>query len=399
MEQPLFLHVRLDQLYLLLGAAGELEVAQGLLIHREDPHGGAVLGCHVADGGAVGEGQGGDPGTVELDELSHYALLAEHLRHGEHEVGRGRALAELAGEAEAHHLGNQHGDRLPQHRGLRLDSSHTPAEHTESVDHRGVRVGAHEGVGIGLRRAALGREHHPREVFEVDLVHDAGVGRHDAESLERPLRPPQQGVPLAVALELEVGIHLERRRGAELVHDHRMVDHELGGEERFDLLRVAAHLLHRVAHGGEVHHRRHAGEILHEDARRHEGDLVVGRLLRVPARQALDFGRRHRAAVLAAQQVFEQDAERVRQARDGEAAPLERVQPIDLEGAAGGLERRAGPETVGRRHSTTFTSATKYSVSPKQLVGMPLCCLYVSATRLPMVWLMRAAMESCRTVK
>src|SRR5204863_9149088 len=62
----------------------------------------------------------------------------------------------------------------------------------EPIDHRGVRVGAHEGVGIGLRRAALGREHDPCQVFEVDLMHDAGIGRHDAESLERSLRPPQQ---------------------------------------------------------------------------------------------------------------------------------------------------------------------------------------------------------------
>src|SRR5207245_9019179 len=62
-----------SQLHLLLRPAGELEVAQGLLIHREDPHGGAVLGRHVADGRAVGEGQGGDPGTVELDELSDHS--------------------------------------------------------------------------------------------------------------------------------------------------------------------------------------------------------------------------------------------------------------------------------------------------------------------------------------
>src|SRR5207247_6188382 len=80
MEQPLLFHVRLDQLHLLLRAAGELEVSQGLLIHREDPHCGTVLGRHVADGGAVGEGQSGDPGTVELHELPDHALLAEHLR-------------------------------------------------------------------------------------------------------------------------------------------------------------------------------------------------------------------------------------------------------------------------------------------------------------------------------
>src|SRR3989454_5268284 len=34
---------------------------------------------------AIGEGQRGDPGAVELDEFSHHTLLAEHLRHGQHE--------------------------------------------------------------------------------------------------------------------------------------------------------------------------------------------------------------------------------------------------------------------------------------------------------------------------
>src|SRR5205814_6757732 len=103
------------------------------------------------------------------------------------------------------------------------------------------------------------------------------------------------------------------------------------------------------------HDRRHAGEVLHEDTRRHERDLVVGRLLRVPARQSLDFRRCYRAPILTAQQVFEQDAERVRQASDGEAAPLERFQAEDLEGAAGGLETRAMPYSVRRRPSRTFT--------------------------------------------
>src|SRR5439155_16774965 len=101
----------------------------------------------------------------------------------------------------------------------------------------------------------------------------------------------------------------------------------------------------------------------------------VGRLLRVPARESLDFRRCHRAPVLAAHQVFEQDAERVREASDGKTAPLERVQAEDLKRAAGGLERRASPETVANAHSTTFTSSTKYSVSPKQLLGIPTCCL------------------------
>jgi len=78
-------------------------------------------GANVPDGRAIGEGQRGDPGAVELDEFSHHTLLAEHLRHGQHEVGRGRALAELAGEPEAHDLRMSMETGWSQHRGFRLD--------------------------------------------------------------------------------------------------------------------------------------------------------------------------------------------------------------------------------------------------------------------------------------
>ena len=67
-----------------------------------------------------------------------------------------------------------------------------------------------------------------------------------------PLAPAQEGVALAVALELELDVALDREPGRELVHLHGVVDHELGRDERVDPGRVAAQLAHRVAHRGEV---------------------------------------------------------------------------------------------------------------------------------------------------
>src|SRR3989440_3698419 len=51
----------------------------------------------------------------------------------------------------------------------------------------------------------------------------------------------RSGIALPVALELEVRVHLKGGRGAELVHDHGMIDHQLDGEQRVHFLRVAAH--------------------------------------------------------------------------------------------------------------------------------------------------------------
>ena len=86
-----------------------------------------------------------------------------------------------------------------------------PAEHAEAVDHRRVRVGADQGVGVGdaALAVALGDEDDAREVLEVDLVDDAGVGRHDREALERLLAPAQERVALGVALELALGVARE----------------------------------------------------------------------------------------------------------------------------------------------------------------------------------------------
>ena len=76
------------------------------------------------------------------------------------------------------------------------------------------------------------------------------------------------------------------------------------------------------------------------------------------------------AAVFAPQQVLEQDLEGVGQAGDRQAAPLQGVEAEDLEAPAGRGEGGAAAEAVGR-HGITCTAVMKYSVSPKQVVGIP----------------------------
>ena len=114
-----------------------------------------------------------------LDELADDAGLAEHLGHGQDEVGRGRPVRQRAAQLEADDLRDEHRERLAEHRGLGLDAADAPAEHAEAVDHRRVRVGADERV---RERDAVAVLDDPREVLEVHLVADAGAGRHDLEA-------------------------------------------------------------------------------------------------------------------------------------------------------------------------------------------------------------------------
>ncbi len=218
---------------------------------------------------------------------------------------------------EAHHLGQQHRHRLAQHRGLGLDAAHAPAQHAEAVDHRGVRVGAHQRVGEGL---AVAGGDHARQVLQVHLVADAGVGRHHREVVERRLAPAQERVALLVALELQLGVLLERHLLGEGVDLDRVVDHQLDRHQRVDLGGIAAQLLHGVAHGGQVDDGGHAGEVLHQHAAGRVGDLDRRLVGGHPLGHRLDRVLGDRLAVLVAQQVLQQHLQRVGQARHVELA-------------------------------------------------------------------------------
>jgi hypothetical protein len=124
-------------------------------------------------------------------------------------------------------------------------------QHAEAVDHGGVRIGADAGVRISGRFAFLGvGPHDLAEIFEIDLVADAGARRHDTEVAEGLLAPFQEAVALLVAAVFELDIAGEGHRRAELVDDDGMVDDEVDRHQRVDLLRVAAERDHGVAHGG-----------------------------------------------------------------------------------------------------------------------------------------------------
>ena len=213
-------------------------------------------------------------------------------------------------ELEADDFGNQHGEGLAEHGGFGLDPADAPAEDAEAIDHGGVRVGADERIGVGLHPAAGGHAaNHASEIFEIDLMADAGVRRNNFEILKSLLAPAEERVTLDVALEFELGVEAEGIDAAEAVHLDGVVDDQLGGEERIDALGVAAHLDDGFAHGGEVHDGGHAGEILQEDAGGHEGNLFL-RCAGFPGGEGADVVGADEVIVFVAKEIFEQDAER-----------------------------------------------------------------------------------------
>jgi hypothetical protein len=113
-------------------------------------------------------------------------------------------------------------------------------------------------------------------------VDDARAGRHHAQVAERGLCPAQQLVALPVPLVLAADVERERPGRPEHVHLHRVIDHEVRRHERIDPRWIAAEVGHRVAHRGQVDDGRHPGEVLEQDARRHERHFRIGRGPRPP---------------------------------------------------------------------------------------------------------------------
>ena len=177
---------------------------------------------------------------------------------------------------ESHDERQHHGDGLPEHRRLRLDASDAPPGDAESVDHRRVAVGAHAAVGVHERlllvsvRLLGGVDDDARKVLEVDLVHDTGTWRHDAEVLERLASPLDELEALLVALHLERLVLLHSLRVVVDIHLNAVVDDEVDGNERVHLLRVSAQSRHGIAHCREVDDGGNACEVLKHDTCRYE---------------------------------------------------------------------------------------------------------------------------------
>ncbi len=133
------LRIGFDERDPVMRAAGHREVVDGFAIDREEAAGRAIFRTHVADRRAIGERHVVHARAEEFDELGNDALLAQHLHDGQNEVGRGYAFLQLAGQLEADNFGQKHRDRLAEHGGFSFDTTDTPAENAEAVDHRRMR--------------------------------------------------------------------------------------------------------------------------------------------------------------------------------------------------------------------------------------------------------------------
>src|SRR5205085_8662260 len=115
------------------GTVCHSQIFERLVVDGEETDGRAIFGRHVGDGRAIRQAERTDAGTVEFNETSNHTFGAKHLRDGQDEIGSRRALGKLALQLETDNGGQQHGNRLPEHAGFRLDTPYAPTDDTQSV--------------------------------------------------------------------------------------------------------------------------------------------------------------------------------------------------------------------------------------------------------------------------
>ena len=350
-EQPLFFSVPLHQIHQLGRPAAQLEVAERLIVDREKAHRRSVLRRHVGQRRAIRQGHLGQSRAEELDKLADHTLGPQNLRDRQHQIRRRRSFRNAPDEFESDHFRGEHVDRLAEHHGFGLDPADAPTDHAQPVDHCRVAVRADQAVRKRHRRARLvARQHHPGQILEIHLVHDPRRRRDHAEVVEGLLGPLQTRVALRVPLELLGLVDGQRVGRGEGVHLHRMVDHQIARHLWVDALRIAAQPMHGRPQRREVHHARHAGEILQHDPPRFERHLHRRRLRRVPLGQAHDVVPRHLKPVRVPQRAFQEHFNRKREPIVRQDPVLGQLgQPMDRDRPPLGLQRRHRPERIRRR--------------------------------------------------
>ena len=219
--QALCLAVGFNSLDYIIGATTQAHVIEGFIVDGEETTGRTVLRCHIGDGGTVCEWQVGKAIAVEFDELTDNAFVTQHLGDRKHQVGGGHAFRHFTREFETNDFRYQHGNGLAQHGRLCFDAANTPAQYTDTVNHRGVRVGAYERIRVSpVFTVHIGGPNTLSEIFKVHLVTDTRTGRHNAEIIKGGLAPAQESVAFAIALHFDFYVIVKRLIIGKAIHHH-----------------------------------------------------------------------------------------------------------------------------------------------------------------------------------
>jgi hypothetical protein len=145
-----------------------------------------------------------------------------------------------------------------------------------------VAVRSYEGVGKSNRPVrALCQANEGSKVFKVHLMADPPAGRNNGKIMESLLTPSEELVPFPVTLKLDLHILVYRIGSAVDIHLEGMVDNEMYGYLRIDLLRIPLKPGYGRSHGSQIHHTGDSSKILKENPGRVERYFDIFRCFRI----------------------------------------------------------------------------------------------------------------------
>ena len=177
------------------------------------------------------------------------------------------------------------------------------------------------------------------------------------------LTPLEEGVAFHVSMILDVEVHVKSvAAGTRNIDLHRVVNHQIHGHLRVDLLGVPTHFHHGVAQRSQIHHGGNTGEVLEDDTRGSERNLAaltVGR----PCGDLANVRFGDEEPIVSAQRAFKENTDRVRKVSRGNTVGIEGVKRVVIATDSEGL---ACVEGVQCRHDSTENPAV-YEENPSPL--------------------------------
>lgn len=105
-------------------------------------------GADVSNCSAISQRQFSKP-APKLNKLANHSMLTKHLHNGEGRIGRSDIHFQ-ASEGGTNHFWHYHSNRLSEHHRFGFNTSHTPASHSKTVNHRSVGVCTNELSGYNI---------------------------------------------------------------------------------------------------------------------------------------------------------------------------------------------------------------------------------------------------------
>jgi len=120
---------------------------------------------------------------------------------------------------------------LTEDGGLCFDSTYTPSDDSDTVDHGGMRIGSYQGV---RKSPSVSFDHAFRQIFQVHLVANPHSRRHHRKIVKCALSPLQNLISFFISVVFVFYVSCIRIVGSVKINLNTVVDNQIHGNGGVD---------------------------------------------------------------------------------------------------------------------------------------------------------------------